>query len=213
MVIKCNKGHWYDAAVHANCPHCERENGRLGVLVDRVEEDDKTVSFMDLDGSLEDQVSGSIQSSQDTVDDFDIPDLFGSTQEEDDKTMAFGFFGVAEEIQPVVGWLICISGEETGKDYRLHSGKNFIGRSNRMDVVLLKDPEIAREKHAAVVYDPRGHKFYLSPEEGNFVYLNGVLLKESTQIKENDCIQAGKTEMVFVPYCKEERRWQEELGE
>lgn len=211
MVVKCNHGHWYDAAVHGSCPHCERENGRLGVLVDRVEEDDKTVSFMDLDESLEEQVSSSIQSSKDE-DDFDIPDFFDSSQDEDDKTMAFGFFGVAEEIQPVVGWLVCITGEETGKDYHLHSGKNFIGRSNRMDVVLLKDPEIARDKHASVVYDPRGHKFYLSPEEGNFVYLNGTMLKESAQIKENDRIQVGTTEMVFVPYCKEERTWQEELG-
>src|SRR5690242_13732720 len=30
---------------------------------------------------------------------------------------------------PVVGWLVCVEGPDRGKDYRLHSEKNFVGRS------------------------------------------------------------------------------------
>lgn len=36
-----------------------------------------------------------------------------------------------------------------------------------MDVVVLKDDRIAREKHASIVYDPKGHGFYISPEDAN----------------------------------------------
>lgn len=216
MVIKCNNGHWYDSNVDLVCPHCKRENGKLAMRLDDKEEDDKTVSFIDvaedmqgLDQQIAGSLSGGNSGSGDVVDDFD----FGMEDidiDDSDKTIALGFFGVSEEIQPVTGWLVCTRGEEKGKDYRLHSGKNFIGRSAKMDVVLLKDNQIAREKHASIVYDPKGHGFYISPEEANLVYHNDQLLAKVRELKENDKIRVGETELVFVPYCKEERRWQEE---
>ena len=213
MVIKCNNGHWYDSNVDLVCLHCKRENGKLAMRLDDKEEDDKTVSFIDVAEDiqgLDQQIAGSLSGgSSDAVDDFD----FGMEDidiDDSDKTIALGFFGVSEEIQPVTGWLVCTRGEEKGKDYRLHSGKNFIGRSAKMDVVLLKDNQIAREKHASIVYDPKGHGFYISPEDANLVYHNDQLLAKVQELKENDKIRVGETELVFVPYCKEERRWQEE---
>lgn len=213
MVVKCNNGHWYDSKVDLVCPHCKRENGKLALCLDDREEDDKTVSFCAASGEcndLDQQIAGSVSGGQDNaIEDFDF-DIADIDIEDDDKTMALGFFGISEEIQPVTGWLICTEGKEKGKDYRLHSGKNFIGRSPKMDVVILEDNHIAREKHASIVYDPKGNGFYVSPEDANLVYLNDGLLSQVQELRENDKIRMGETEVVFVPYCKEERKWLEE---
>ena len=213
MVVKCNNGHWYDSNVDLVCPHCKREQGKLALKLNDREEDDKTVSFQDIAGELEDldkQISASATSAKQVdIGEFDF-DLADMDELDDDKTIALGFFGVSEEIQPVVGWLICIQGEERGKDYRLHSGKNFIGRSPKMDVAVVKDMAISREKHASIVYDPKGNGFYLAAEEANLVYINEELIQSARPLQENDKVRVGETEFVFVPYCKEERKWQEE---
>ncbi|MDY3774901.1 MAG: hypothetical protein SO023_07285, partial [Eubacterium sp.] len=117
MVVKCNNGHWYDSNVDLVCPHCKREQGKLALKLNDREEDDKTVSFQDIAGELEDldkQISASATSAKQVdIGEFDF-DLADMDELDDDKTIALGFFGVSEEIQPVVGWLICIQGEERG---------------------------------------------------------------------------------------------------
>lgn len=52
MAVKCKNGHWYDPNVFRSCPHCKKKNETLSLMVDNVEEDDKTVSIMDADLSL-----------------------------------------------------------------------------------------------------------------------------------------------------------------
>ena len=95
MVIKCNNGHWYDSNVDLVCPHCKRENGKLAMRLDDKEEDDKTVSFIDVAEDmqgLDQQIAGSLSGgSSDAVDDFD----FGMEDidiDDSDKTIALGFF-------------------------------------------------------------------------------------------------------------------------
>ena len=34
---------------------------------------------------------------------------------------------------PVVEWLVCIDGPEKGRDYRIRSGNNYIGRSQDIE--------------------------------------------------------------------------------
>lgn len=204
MAVKCKNGHWYDPNVFRSCPHCKEKNETLSLMVDNVEEDDKTVSIMDADLSLGEQLGEIVQENIGG----EIPmDALGEFSD-DDKTVSFGFFGMAG-VQPVTGWLVCQTGEERGKDYRLHAGKNFIGRSNTMDVVLIDDKTIARNKHASVTYDPKGNTFYVTPEGGNTVYVAGELAGEAVKLSAGDVITIGKTELVFIPYCEEERKWQE----
>lgn len=118
MVIKCNNGHWYDSNVDLVCPHCKRENGKLAIKLDDKEEDDKTVSFIDVAEGMEgldQQIEKSIASVNNEVsDDFDF-DMADIDIEDSDKTIALGFFGVSEEIQPVTGWLVCVEGGEKRK--------------------------------------------------------------------------------------------------
>lgn len=206
MAIKCKNGHWYDPNVYRSCPHCKRNNEKLSLMLDNVEEEDKTVSIADVDISLGQQL-GEIVGER--IGSSISPDMLGTSGgDDDDKTISFGFFGVTG-IQPVTGWLVCLNGGGKGKDFRLHSGKNFIGRSNTMDVVLVDDKSVSRDKHGTVTYDPRGHEFYLSPENGNTVYLNGEMLETAGRLETDDVITIGETELVFIPYCKEERTWEE----
>lgn len=205
MAVKCENGHWYDGKMYQTCPHCKRASEQLSLTLDDVLEDDKTVSIADMDLSLGEQLANSHSKS-----------VFGENIDETkdmgaegDKTISFGFFGMGDE-RPVTGWLVCIKGEDRGKDYRLHSGKNFVGRSSVMDVILMNDRTISREKHCSVIYDPIGKTFFLAPEAGNISYLNGVIIEDATELVSGDEIQLGETTLVFVPFCQEGRTWGEE---
>lgn len=202
MITKCSKGHWYDANVNKECPHCKQAGERLGIQLNDLEEDDKTISLAEVDLSQGAELGNIINTSAIQVNG-------GLSNEDDDKTIAFGFFGAAKT-SPVAGWLICMTGTERGKDYRLHAGKNFIGRSTSMDVLLVDDKTIARDKHCSVIYDPKGNVFYVSSEGGNPVYLNGKMLDSSLQIQEGDEITVGKTNLMFIPFCREGRIWEKE---
>ena len=61
MAVKCKNGHWYDPNVFRSCPHCKKKNETLSLMVDNVEEDDKTVSIMDADLSLGEQLGEIVQ--------------------------------------------------------------------------------------------------------------------------------------------------------
>lgn len=206
MVTKCKNGHWYDPNVTGSCPHCKRNGEKLSLQIDNVEEEDKTVSFADVDLSLEEQL-GQV-SDMPVMPVSMIPSGAADigNDEDDDKTISFGFFGITQ-IQPVTGWLVCQSGEERGKDYRLHSGRNFVGRSNSMDVCLIDDKNISRDRHCSISYDPKGNAFYLVAEGGNTVYLNGLLVEKAERLNTDDEIMIGNTRLLFVEYCKEGRTW------
>lgn len=203
MVIKCDNGHWFDSVVSKTCPHCKRNSEKLNLRLDDIEEEDKTVSITEIDLSLGEELGTIIGNRVRNSDSYDSI----NSGEDDDKTISFGFFGVSE-IQPVVGWLVCQRGNEKGKDFRLHTGKNFVGRSTSMDVVLVDDKTISRERHCSVIYEPKKNKFYVSGEKGNLIYLNGEPISEPKEIRKGDRMTVGETELLFVPYCEESRKWE-----
>ena len=51
---------------------------------------------------------------------------------------------------PVVTWLVCIDGPSKGRDYRIHSQNNFIGRSRSMDICIEGDNTISSERSAVL---------------------------------------------------------------
>ena len=52
MITRCKKGHWYDTSVNKECPHCKQAGERLGIQLNDVEEDDKTISLAEAASSL-----------------------------------------------------------------------------------------------------------------------------------------------------------------
>ena len=111
-------------------------------------------------------------------------------------------------VDPVVGWLVSLDGEEKGKDYRIHADNNYIGRSAKMDICIGGDDTISRENHAIISYDTRAKTFYLSPGEGrSIIRLNDEAVFATTKITASDIIEIGKTRLRFVPFCDGNFEW------
>lgn len=55
------------------------------------------------------------------------------------------YLGDLEVIDPVTGWLVCIEGASKGRDYKIMTEKNFLGRSETMDIQILGDNHIAKK--------------------------------------------------------------------
>lgn len=182
-MIRCEKcGGFFNTNVSQSCPYCsgERTLGELGVTTPVTEAATADVG-----------VTTPIQSA---VDDSNITTPVGAFE---NRTC------------PVVGWLVALNGSEKGKDYKIYSENNFIGRGENMMISLRGDNNISREKHAIISYDPRANEFYFAPADGrNIVRLNGSAVLMTTKLAPYDRLEIGSTELLFVPLCGEAFQWE-----
>ena len=112
---------------------------------------------------------------------------------------------------PVVGWLVCTSGSCYGRSFELYAGRNYIGRSGKMDIRLTGDNEVAKDTHAIITYEPRMRQFFAQPGEAReLVYVNDEVVLNDRQISDRDRITVGNTTLVFVPFCDSRYSWTEE---
>jgi len=178
-VVRCDAGHFYDDSRFATCPHCT-----AGM------EDQKTVS-------------GAAAHLKHQHDHVQKVISFGPVGQDDNKTV-----GIYKKRgwNPVTGWLVCISGPEKGRDYRLHSGRNFLGRAPSMDISITDDSQISRENHCSIVFEPKNREFLLVPGSAS-IYKNGSAVSEAVALVDGDTIGAGASEFVFIPFCEEGREW------
>lgn len=184
---RCTNGHYYDEAKHSFCPHCGVNiDLNLGVTMPKRSIDD------DLSKTKALFPSGTGQKTP--------------PSQNDGKTVAV--FRKEMGIDPVVGWLVCIEGANKGKDYRIHSERNFIGRSETMDIVIDGDDTISRENHAIISYSPKKRLFRIYPGDSRgLVYLNDEEVITADELKMYDIIEIGKTKLMFVPFCGEGFEW------
>lgn len=180
---QCPQGHFYTPAYpgDASCPHCAKVN--LDIL--------KTVPAYSPTVPVESNFPPNPTTSSPTL---------GATKPlyhfEDTK------------IAPVVGWLVCESGPERGKDYRIVPGRNFIGRGAGMAIRIGGDEAISRENHAVISYNPRKRSMTLgNGDSAGLVYLNGDEILSPVELKAFDRIELGKTTLIFMPFCSPEFGW------
>lgn len=147
-----------------------------------------------------------------------IPEeLKNKQKQETDEVKKTTYVGWKESqtIKPTVGWLVCISGPEKGKDFRLHAGNNnSIGRSQAMDICIRKDLTVSEEYQARIAYDARYNSFFLIPGEKstNINYVNGQTALAQVQLKPYDCIEFGESQFLFVPFCNDCFTWEKGLN-
>lgn len=130
------------------------------------------------------------------------------TPEDTGKTI--GFYNEMMT-KPVVGWLVSIEGSTVGKDFRICSGRNYIGRGSDMDIVLEGDNRVSRSKHAIVLFDPRSQKTLCQAGESReLFYLNDDVVTGTVELKQGDVITIGDTKLMFVPFCGVLHTWNTE---
>ncbi|MTV48314.1 FHA domain-containing protein [Heliobacillus mobilis] len=201
---RCSNGHYYDPQMHSTCPYCGIENFDPSVTRPL---SSGTFPYMEVPPTQPKrpdygvpslpQASPPAWSQPQTPQREQIPPTRGVTQ--------------VKGYDRVVGWLVCVEGAELGKDYRLHSEKNFIGRSEKMDVVIRADETISRENHAIVSYDPKKNSFRLHPGDGRgLVYINGEEVTIPVPIQAYDMIEIGETTLQFVPFCGDRFQWKKD---
>lgn len=136
-------------------------------------------------------------------------------KEEKDDTKPLGFEPAVEllqeEVSPVCGWLVCIAGARIGMDYKIHGGKNFVGRGDDMDIQILEDNEINRKNHTIIVYDQKKRNTVILPgDAAGLAYLNEEAVYIPTELKPYDVIELGKSRFLFVPLCGENFEWDDQ---
>lgn len=128
------------------------------------------------------------------------------------ESAAVGQSSDGGELDPVVGWLVVLSGPGRGNARRLGYGQNSLGRDKGERVSLdFGDDSISRSKHAFVLYEPRKRQYFVRPGDGaNLTYLNGELLSDSRPLSATDIIEVGATKLKFVPLCGPDFDWEDQ---
>ncbi len=194
---RCENGHYYDDAKHTSCPACGIPDLDIG----------KTVPRQPDAGGWDDE--GKTRKS--------APESGATKRRDEPRKGVWDDAGVTVakvrkelDIDPVVGWLVCVKGPDRGRDYRIRSEKNFIGRGDRMDICIRGDETISRENHAAISYNYKNNSFKLLPGEGRgLVFLNNDEVDTPVALAAYDMIEIGNTQLLFVPFCGEKFQWQQ----
>lgn len=213
-LVKCPNGHYYDSSRFGNnCPHCGMANAANANA-------DQTTVPLNLPDAPTASNAPTEPLSNVPAPDINIPapaPVVPTSYQQQDKTVdndrtlpvtADMLDGAMERPAPVVGWLVCTDGVNKGADYRLHQGRNFIGRSTEMDVCIMGDNTVSRSSHAIVVYDPRGNVYLAQPGDSKeLFYVNDSLVLNPVELKAMDILSLGDTKLMFVPLCGEKFHW------
>lgn len=208
---RCNNGHFYDADKFANCPHCNPtvSASELTVAINPEDmpedvkpevfeaEDSKTVSLQDAISAAVDNIKPATASTASVA-----------SQSDDAKTVSYYNYSLGAE--PTVGWLVCIEGDHYGESFPLKSGRNFIGRSAEMDVVLAGDMSVSRDRHAIVIYEPKAKCFIAQAGDSReLFYLNDNVVLNNEMLKNYDVLSIGNEKLLFVALCGPQFCWED----
>ena len=179
-LTRCERGHYFDAQLHSCCPSC----GVPGL------DTPQTSTTTPPPEPMITRVRGQPAPVAD----------IGATVAMVRKKMG---------IDPVVGWLVCVEGPEKGRDYRIRSERNGIGRGPDMAICIQGDEAISRENHAYISFNPRKASFRIAPGDSRgMTYLNGEEVDVPMPLKPYDRIELGQTHLLFVPFCSESFNWE-----
>lgn len=184
-LTRCERGHYYDARQHKRCPSCGVPGLEAGTQTHKL-------------GSQADILATQVR---------------GQLSGQADVGVTIAMVRKKIGIDPVVGWLVCIEGPEKGRDYRLRSERNSIGRGADMAICISGDEAISRTNHAFISYNPRNVSFRIAPGDGRgMAYLNGEEVDVPMPLKAYDRIELGQTHLIFVPLCSEKFNWENQGG-
>ena len=199
-LIRCEKGHYYDGDRHANCPYCEDE-GRIepqsGAVMPQPqpEQQDEVRSMLQYVTDPANVEPAPAQSAPETAP--------AQPKAEDAPASPQEPKPYAWDVRLPAAYLYCTHGPSKGQDYKLFPGQNFLGRSERMDVVIKGDIGISRENNAIIVCDELSGTFFLTPgREKATVYVHESAVQTTVMLKARERIEIGDTVLAFLPVQK-----------
>jgi len=196
---RCEYGHYFDDAKHTFCPACGIPDIDIGRIIPR-----------EPGGADDSGAEKTRRSAPAEVSDFH-PLVDSFPQGMADAGVTVSKIQQEIDVDPVVGWLVCVKGPDRGRDFRIKSDKNFIGRSNSMDISIRGDETISRRNHAALSYNYKKNIFKLYPgAKRGLVFVNDEELITPKELAPYDCIEIGNTRLLFVPFCGERFQWQKD---
>ncbi len=130
----------------------------------------------------------------------DVTTDYRPENDADGVTIGYRIFEHDVLAKPTVGWLVCVKGDQCGRDWRLHEGRNDIAAS--MDAeVNLGDSMAKGERWGSVVYDGKHEQFLLIPGNTSLIYHNGLLLAQPVQLADGDEIGVEENILCFQKFC------------
>lgn len=218
---KCKNGHFYDTDKNATCPHCAKSADRASDIPTEAlyteqmsgSSASQTVTEPIYQNTSQKNHEPAIKTEQEhteqkiyTAPSQKINPSIFEVKTEENHTV--GYYSRVIGTEPVVGWLVCIEGEYFGESFKLKSGRNFIGRSSGMDIVLSADMSVSRNKHAIIVYEPRKRVFIAQPGESReLFYLNDDVVLSNIEMHAYDVVTIGTTKLMLIPCCGEKFSW------
>ncbi len=202
-MVTCDNGHYYDQEKNATCPYCASSTGlNFGggnTSIASADDSEKTALYQAASSAAGDEEKTVYHSASSHS-----ADLHPEASEEVQER--------SQSNEPILlsGWLAIISEKGRGLSYTVTFGMNTIGRSSENHISIQNgDSSISREKHAIIIYDYDNNIFYIKHGDGQFLsYVNGEVLLDTKQLKANDKIKIGSTELIFIPLCSENFNWE-----
>lgn len=199
-MVQCENRHFYDNRKHTYCPHCPVP-GLKDVKVPGTQAASMNRASTPVTAPAT-EPAWSTPAPEATHRAAASP-ARGST-----SGVTVGVFQKQMRFDPVCGWLVCVEGVNKGRDYRLHSDRNTVGRAPNMDVCIEGDDTISREDHCQVVFSPRSKTFSIVPGTGrNLVYLNGEDVLAAMKLEAYDRLDLGRGGFLFLPFCSDRFDW------
>lgn len=204
-LTRCGNGHFYDADSYQHCPHCNSQSSSA---------QNELTHAIPKETNMTERLSGSLKAVVDQAVNQEPQQSAASVPQQPQQpsvngdSLTVSYYNKSMGIEPVVGWLVCVDGAQKGKDFRLKSGRNFVGRSKQMDVSIADDNTVSRDRHAIVVYEPKNHVFLVqSGDSKELCYLNDELVLTPMPLKRNDIITVGATKLMLFPCCDDKFNW------
>lgn len=213
-IVRCEKGHYYDAEVNSSCPQCALEaqgGGMAGFSpTESIGPTEPVGSAEPVNTPGAGGVSPTIPVTNPGFTPTDFANggrLTNVRIQPYEPTMPVPQGGVVG-FNPVVGWLVCVDGADKGTDYRIRNGNNYIGQDQSMDICIRNDNHISHKNAAVIGYDDVEHQFFFGPSGGhNTVRVNGKMVINAVPLSAYDVITIGTTKLMFVPLCGERFDW------
>ena len=202
--VACGKGHFYDDQNHSSCPFCGVDGVELNIPPTVRS---PTVAPAAHGGSAQ-QRAGGTAPMPDGISRTRAARDIGEPPAGDSEPTRAVWNKRLGGIDPVVGWLVCIEGPDKGRDFRIHTERNFIGRDPSMDIAIAGDASISRSNHTVVSYNPKKHSFSIAPGDARgLTYVNDDELLAAQPLTAYDVVELGASKLLFVPFCGDRFTW------